>query len=238
MDWDAIFTAYPEDAESIQGAKNLWESLRQSIARLELPDLTFEESGMDVMEAVPADKLARICAGVRESLYPQAPPVDMQQAMAGLLGTGDFPILEEELEEEILTLLRPALALFLTRLREHHAGRVPDPWAEGACPFCASFPRVAFDYEERRALHCPLCAHTWSFPRLKCPVCGNTDYNTLGYFEAEDLEGYRVAFCNECKNYLKVVDARQRTVNDAETEDVLTMELDELASQEGFSRHD
>jgi FdhE protein len=127
-----------------------------------------------------------------------------------------------------------SLSRLLHLLREKNAQLIPGSWSQGDCPFCGAYSRIGFDAEDSRTLHCLSCGHAWRFARLKCPSCGNSDFNTLGYFEAEGIEGVRVSFCRECNRYFKIVDVKKKTAHDAETEDALTMELDDLAAKEGF----
>ncbi|MRR14586.1 formate dehydrogenase accessory protein FdhE, partial [archaeon] len=89
--------------------------------------------------------------------------------------------------------------------------------------------------EDKRTLSCLSCGHSWRVGRMQCPVCHNTDNESLGYFEADGIDNVRVYFCRSCTHYIKVVDAKVRIVHDAETEDALTLELDGLARQEGFT---
>ncbi|MFH1757446.1 MAG: formate dehydrogenase accessory protein FdhE [Pseudomonadota bacterium] len=111
-------------------------------------------------------------------------------------------------------------------------------WAQGYCPFCGGYPGMGEIREEgKRILHCPLCATEWDFPRLQCPYCLNEDQEKLTYFQVEGEAGYRVDICLSCRRYLKTVDVRERVEDpNWEVEDYLTLHLDHLAQEEGYTR--
>ena len=91
--------------------------------------------------------------------------------------------------------------------------------------------------EGKRVLHCPLCAATWNYPRMRCPYCGNENQEELNYFQVEGEAAYRVDLCLHCRNYLKTVDGRELSESlDWEIEDYLTLHLDHLAQKEGYGR--
>ncbi len=112
------------------------------------------------------------------------------------------------------------------------------PWDEGFCPFCGGFPGMGeIRKEGRRFLHCPLCSTEWEYPRMKCPYCGNEDQEKLTYFQVEGESENRVDICRSCGKYLKTIDSRDMEGSlDFEVEDFLTLHLDHLAHEEGFSR--
>jgi FdhE protein len=86
-----------------------------------------------------------------------------------------------------------------------------------------------------RCLHCELCGQEWPYPRLKCPFCGNDEQETLGYFQAEQEEGFRVYFCRKCRRYIKTVDGRVfEEPAPMELEYLATLHLDLAAAERGF----
>jgi formate dehydrogenase maturation protein FdhE len=138
-------------------------------------------------------------------------------------------------DEDTDLIVGTVLREYLRTLRKTNPGLAGQEGAEnGACPFCGSHPKIAFDAETERRMFCPVCGNSWTFPRIKCPFCKNSDHNTLGYFEAEGIQGKRVYFCKECTYYFKVIDTNIRVALDAETENILSLELDHLAREEGF----
>jgi FdhE protein len=132
-----------------------------------------------------------------------------------------------------LTALRPSLGI----LRKAFAQKLDtDPWDEAYCPLCGSQPDMAFfETTGKRYLHCSLCGEAWAYPRVKCAFCQNDDQKSLGYFQAEEEEGFRVDFCEKCKRYIKTADKRVlEIVAPMEIENLATLHLDVLATQQGF----
>jgi FdhE protein len=130
-----------------------------------------------------------------------------------------------------------ALYPSLEALRERVApGLGNDAWKQRYCPICGSPPDMAcFDSRGKRYLHCGLCGQEWAFRRLQCPFCGNEDHDHLGYFQAEEEEGFRVDFCRKCNRYIKVVDRRSfEEPVPLELENLATLHLDILAGEHGF----
>jgi len=154
--------------------------------------------------------------------------------------TNTLSKIAKEFEIDTLTLLflaRVALRPSLTDLRSALTVCVDkETWGYAYCPVCGSQPDMAyFSDSGKRYLHCELCGEEWSYPRLNCPFCQNQDHNTLGYFHAEEEEGFRVDFCRKCMRYLKTVD--KRVFEDAapmELEYLATLHLDIQATQQGF----
>ena len=133
----------------------------------------------------------------------------------------------------IQTALRPSLYA----LRETVSDRIDkEAWNYGYCPVCGSEPDMAyFAKTGKRYLHCELCGQEWTYPRLKCPFCQNEEHKRLGYFEAEQEEGFRVDFCRKCLRYLKTLDKRIfEEAAPMELENLATIHLDILANEHGF----
>lgn len=226
--------AYPADQAGIYKAKALRESIDRHMTDMELPvlDEQWQESGA-IADILP--ELARLLDRVWRDTTGQATGFDMHAMLENAIIKGQTPRVDGMDEETLQVLVNHAFARLLFLLREKNANLIPAVWSRGKCPFCGSYPRIAFDMETGRNLACPLCGHSWPFVRVRCTVCDNADHGTLGYFEAEDLPDKRVYFCRACNHYIKVIDARKRQVLDAETEDALSLELDDLARKEGFS---
>lgn len=111
-------------------------------------------------------------------------------------------------------------------------------WSEGYCPICGREPKIGEikDEEEDRHLFCYQCGFQWSFDPGRCPFCGNEEQQSLAYFTIEDEERYRVDVCNACKRYIKVVDSRDSEGEpDLDVEDIATLHLDIMASEEGYN---
>ncbi len=129
--------------------------------------------------------------------------------------------------------LRPSLHVLRQSLSSVIDG---EHWDHEYCPLCGSHPNMAyFAKPGKRYLHCELCGEEWSYSRLKCAFCRNDDQKTLGYFQAEGEEGFRVDFCRKCLRYIKTLD--RRVFEEAvplELENLATIHLDMLAVEHGF----
>ncbi len=88
-------------------------------------------------------------------------------------------------------------------------------WDRGYCPVCGSAPAMSlFEDEGKRSLVCGFCGHKWPSKRVYCPLCENTDHESMSYYEIEDEEEYRVDVCDRCHGYVKTIDMKKtaRTV--------------------------
>lgn len=110
-------------------------------------------------------------------------------------------------------------------------------WEYGYCPLCGSWPDIAYlDEQGTRMLHCELCGFEWSYPRIKCPFCENSDSKELGYFMSQEEKGLRVDFCKKCNVYIKTIDLRvAEAPAPLELENLITLHLDMLAHEQGFT---
>jgi len=234
MDWDAIRGKYAEDAGSIDKALKIHTAVAERLRRLRIPPADTPLSPRGVIAALPYDLLAEVLREVWAELMGGEPGVDLEKALRAFAGDEPFPEGQHDALEALPMFLRPAVTGYLTRLRETNEGLQEAGTGGGSCPFCGTYPRIAFDSETSRELACLLCGKQWRFKRIGCPFCGSADHETLGYFGVEGVEGVRVQYCSECKHYLKVFDTRKRAIRDAETEDVLSLDLDTAAQEEGY----
>jgi hypothetical protein len=233
MNWESIIKAYPTQADVIRGAKTLREKIVRAMEGIDIPELnTTCRELADLTAFVPL--FAQTCAVVWKDVTGSDPLFDMTEALNAAASGKDTDAIAGSQGDLLQAIMQNAFSRFLRLLREKNAHLIPESWSQGDCPFCGAYPRIGFDAEDKRTMHCLSCGHSWRFARFKCPSCSNTDYNTQGYFEAEGLDGVRVNFCRECNRYFKIVDTRIRLPEDPETEDTLTLELDDLAVKEGF----
>lgn len=109
------------------------------------------------------------------------------------------------------------------------------------CPVCGKFADSAYlddDKHGRRYLVCLQCDVSWPYHRTGCVYCDNKDFEKLGYILIDDIDGYKIYHCEECKTYLKTYDRRADTVPLGENrimEDINTMFMDMLAIEKGYS---
>lgn len=117
-----------------------------------------------------------------------------------------------------------------------------EDWLNEVCPFCGYMPdfsKIVEAKDNMRKLHCSLCEEEWEFPRLKCHACGNTEQETLGFYEFEDNPDYRVYYCEKCKNYIKSVripKLKEESGYDLTIEDIATGFLDSTMINKNYNR--
>lgn len=108
---------------------------------------------------------------------------------------------------------------------------------KGYCPICGNHPDMAFlDQDGRRHLKCAFCSHKWRVKRMGCTFCDNNDKDMQHYFFSDEEKEYRVALCDNCHHYIKMVDLRQM---DREfypnLELISTLHLDMKAREKGYN---
>jgi FdhE protein len=112
-----------------------------------------------------------------------------------------------------------------------------EPRSRLECPVCA-FPPVAGVLRpdsKLRYLVCGLCNTEWYLPRLTCSNCGSTE--SLSYLSIEnDSGGTKAECCARCHAYLKLFYPEASPAAEPFADDVATLALDILVSEEGFSR--
>jgi hypothetical protein len=231
MDWDLISKTYPDDREGIALAREIHEEVNRAIKDADLSGIDIVKiSTANFSEIIPA--LSRVVRSAWISYYKTEPPFDINEAASSFIGSSSINV-PENVSNVVAVFFNNALRAVLKKLRE--ASPEPESMLSGSCSFCGTYARIIFDEETQRTLFCPLCSHSWRYPRVRCTVCGNTDHETLGYIEAEGINGVRVYFCRQCNHFIKAVDIKDRITADAETMDAITLELDELAGEEGFN---
>ena len=108
--------------------------------------------------------------------------------------------------------------------------------ANGHCPICGHMPGLAMlEGQGERFVFCSFCWHKRRVQRLACTCCGNDAHESLGYFYSEAEPEYRVDTCDQCRAYVKTIDARKldRPLYPP-LEKVCTLHLDIKAEEKGF----
>jgi FdhE protein len=119
-------------------------------------------------------------------------------------------------------------------------------WTRGTCPSCGATPLLAElrgggaagAAEHERVLRCGRCLSQWSFPRLRCVSCGETDHRHLSYLHSEGEGDFRRAdVCDTCHSYVKSVAVLSPlSLDELLGMDLVTAALDLAAVQHGFHR--
>jgi FdhE protein len=93
-----------------------------------------------------------------------------------------------------------------------------DQWRRFRCPVCGGVPGLAeigsapstlegVSAASRRLMHCSFCGSRWPVPAMKCPACDSAQPGDAKYYFTAKEPELRIEFCNNCKHYVKVVNA-------------------------------
>lgn len=106
---------------------------------------------------------------------------------------------------------------------------------KGYCPICGNHPDLAYlDKDGKRHLKCCFCNHEWKVKRMGCIFC--EDNEKQHYFFSEEEKEYRVDLCDNCHNYIKMVDLRQiQRAFYPKLEQITTLHLDIKAKEKGYT---
>jgi FdhE protein len=122
-------------------------------------------------------------------------------------------------------------------------GRIDDPTV---CPCCGSRPVASLERlgaEGARYLACGLCATQWHYVRIKCTHCQSTKGISLQNLVAADASApeaqpaVQAECCSECSHYLKLMHPARDNGIEPVADDLATLTLDLLVSEEGLHRH-
>ncbi|HYR26570.1 MAG TPA: formate dehydrogenase accessory protein FdhE [Aquabacterium sp.] len=197
-----------------------------------------------VLAQLPADSPAR--AGVQALTQWDDTRLEQQ---ADLLLAGITP----GLDLAAAPLVAAGLQLYFTHLVRATAAAQRQPFGitqdATRCPCCGSLPtasvtRVGGEREGYRYLHCALCSAEWHMVRVKCTHClgtGGIRYQALqALADAEPgsrREAVQAETCSVCQHYLKIVHMDRDLHVEPVADDLASLTLDLLVSEEGFIRH-
>ena len=113
--------------------------------------------------------------------------------------------------------------------------------ARAACPNCGSAPVAAVLRDEpeikgRRTLLCSLCLAEWTFPRTRCPACGEERADKRPHHVSESWPHIRVEECGSCRTYIKAVDLRENGLALPVVDELASVELDLWAVEQGLTK--
>ena len=157
--------------------------------------------------------------------------------------SGESGLIDPEDDSEPLILLaahetlRPVFDSLWSIARTQYADALSN-WSESFCPVCGARPNLSFieQEENKRHLFCSRCPASWSFSRITCPFCEETNHQKLRYFQVEDDKAHRVYVCDTCSRYIKTVLGESGQLVHARLLDLLTLRLDAVARREGYRR--
>ena len=120
-------------------------------------------------------------------------------------------------------------------------GVAQDDDARAACPHCGASPLAAVLRDEpeargRRTLLCSLCQSEWTFPRTRCPACGEERANKRPHHVSESWPHVRLEECGSCRTYIKAIDLREAGLAVPVVDELASVELDLWAGEQGLSK--
>ncbi|MFZ5798309.1 MAG: formate dehydrogenase accessory protein FdhE [Desulfobulbus sp.] len=146
------------------------------------------------------------------------------------------PISLPQGEGELSTILFLLSKPWFIRLREV-SGLDGRQWEEGHCPVCSARPALASIIEgPQRRLHCSWCGATGPYRFIGCPNCGAEEAVKLGTLVPEGEPGFRVATCDACRTYVKVVESQIFEAMTPDLADLASLPLDIVAQGKDYAR--
>ncbi len=109
-----------------------------------------------------------------------------------------------------------------------------EAWARGYCPVCGGHPDLAILAGDppARSLVCSRCSTAWPYPRVRCPFCHDVERQA---YHVDGDGRYRLYVCQDCRRYLKTLDARRLGGNlNPKVERLVTIGMDLAALREGY----
>ena len=109
------------------------------------------------------------------------------------------------------------------------------------CPYCGVSPIAALLRDEpeargRRTLLCSLCLAEWTFPRMRCPACGEERAEKRPHHVSESWPHIRLEECGSCRTYIKAIDLREVGLAVPVVDELASVELDLWAVDQGLSK--
>lgn len=228
-------------------------SREQAAAKLAAGAPLLRDEPLGIDSAALRDCFGRLAAAAAQAGAHGAEPLraalrrgalDPAALVAAVLGSDADGVAETaarlELPADLLgTLLRFSLFQPLSTLAaELRPLRETAAWRQGYCPTCGGWPLLAEQrgLEQFRYLRCGICASEWQADRLFCPFCKSRDHEQLRYFHVEGQDSQRVATCDECHGYVKVLNTLAPIPPyELAVHDLATLHLDLVALERGYA---
>lgn len=193
----------------------------------------------------PADLgalLARLGGQVPEAVAPTV--AALQQADAATVAALAQRLLDGSMSADDMTAAPFVMAALQVAWTRHATGldaaAVTAPATAHSCPVCGSAPvagviHVGSEAGGLRYLHCGLCHTAWHHVRAACVACG--DGKDLSYRSIDgQSDGARAETCDACHSYLKLLLAEKAPGLDPVADDMASLALDILVSEEDYQR--
>ncbi len=221
-----------------------WQRFQQEVAAL-------LSSGGEAMPAADARAYPKEAAAAvfqlfietfelpEEELAPLGRALEQGEFDFMQLPLGDVPLhaVEPFSEEEWATLLYLLSRPYFLALRERFV-LDGSTWKDGRCPLCSARPALVciVDGPQRR-LHCSFCSTSGPYSRfIGCLQCGSENVDKLNTLMSDDEPGFRVATCDECMTYVKIIEDSALQKMTLDLADLASLPLDLVAQGKGYAR--
>jgi FdhE protein len=140
----------------------------------------------------------------------------------------------------VRSLVLASLQVLFTRMSSVVRASDLKPVADGACPVCGSGPISSAIVGWPKAYNtrfctCSLCATMWNVMRVSCLLCGSSDGVSFRSIEGKP-DTVKAETCEKCRGYVKVLYQVKDPTLEPLADDVATLGLDMLMSQQGWKR--
>jgi formate dehydrogenase formation protein len=111
-------------------------------------------------------------------------------------------------------------------------------WERAACYICGAVATLGElqGNDQFRHLRCGRCGADWESRRLVCIYCSNENPKTLGKLYVDQRQPMHAQVCDNCKGYLKVINAFSPNPPEMLTvQDLATVHLDFIAQKHGYA---
>jgi FdhE protein len=187
-----------------------------------------------VAPGAPLDSLPGLIA----LTFAQAPP-----ALAEAARDLDRDSCQDAMEDYLLGRDVASPRSFFARvlLQPVRFGRQPrSTESPSSCPCCLHPPQAGVLRELAHGqalwLSCSLCFYEWEHPRSRCIGCGETAPQKVAYYRADELPHIQVMTCDECRQYIHLIDSEREPRALADIDEVAALPLDVWAVERGFSK--
>lgn len=243
---DADLGAQPVELTHEQAQSKLAEG----VALLHGIELRFDHAAarsllLDITRGIEQSKTMKAKAAHDIRVALERERLDSEMLFALVTGGGAQDLLarakDEKLDGELLwTLaqhtLKPAFRVWQRQLTPYYDAE----WEKGYCFVCGAGATLAElqGNDQEKHLRCGRCGADWKFRRLACAYCRRDDPKLLGFFQIDGKEGSaRAETCENCKGYLKVINAFSPNALEAIIiQDLATLPLDYIAQGRGYAR--
>jgi FdhE protein len=221
-----------------------WQQFQQELATL-LPiageGLSAADARAYPKEAAAAvlDLFIEIFELPEEELAPLGRTLEQGEFDFMQLPLGDTPLHAAEpfADEEWASLLFLLSRPYFLALRERFV-LDGSTWEDGRCPLCsARAALVSIADGPQRRLHCSFCGTSGPSPRfIGCLQCGSENVDKLNTLMSDDEPGFRVATCDDCMTYVKVIEDSALQKMTLDLADLASLPLDLVAQGKGYVR--